>query len=88
MTIAPRRGSLALLLHEIDEARAEVQRLRCEAEQQRTALALARRRFGRALEAYAAATEASGLPLPHHIRVELIVYRALGTPDPRRTPWT
>jgi transcription initiation factor TFIIIB Brf1 subunit/transcription initiation factor TFIIB len=76
-TVSPSPTVLQQLVIEIDEARAAVELLRGSAEQQRRRFRAAQARLRRALETYDAVMTSLGLPLPHHLRVELNVYRCL-----------
>jgi hypothetical protein len=76
VTTTPRSPDLSTLLAEIAEARAECGRVRAEPEQRRE-LVEAQKRFRMALEAYAAASRARGLSIPHRLRLELMLYRSL-----------
>jgi hypothetical protein len=72
-----RRPTLHTLLCRVDEARAELQAIRSAIEPRRRDVTAAQQKFRRCLEDYAAAAEAGKVPVPHRLRVELIVFRAL-----------
>lgn len=72
-----RRSSLHAFRCRVDEARTELQSIRSAVDPRRCDVTAAQQKFRRCLEDYAAAAEAGKVPVPHRIRVELIVYRAL-----------
>jgi hypothetical protein len=76
VTTVQRPVDLRLLMLDIDDARKTCHTMR-EVPHSRAALKAAEQRLVTALEAYAAAVAARGLPLPHRLRVELIVYRSV-----------
>jgi hypothetical protein len=77
MTAPLRQSTFQVLLCRVDEARAELQSIRSTVDPKRSEVTAAQQRFHRSLEAYAAAAEAEKVPVPHRLRVELVVYRAL-----------
>jgi hypothetical protein len=77
MSTPLRRSTLQVLQGRVDEARAELQSIRASREPKKADVVAAQQRFRHTLEVYAAAAEARKVPVPHRLRVELVVYRAL-----------
>lgn len=67
---------LRLLLRAVEDAHSGLKQLRAEPAN-RPGMDIARRRLRDALEAYAAAADAAGCPVPHRLRVQLNLYQCL-----------
>lgn len=77
MTATPQHLTLLTLLCRVDEARAELMSVRGAAEPRKANVAAAQKKLLSALEVYAAVAETRRIPVPHRLRVELVVYRNL-----------